>query len=162
MLNAKSEYTGQKASYWHNYILKKSNHNDYISTVIYSISGIFHYVYGYKWFRILINLVSNGANKAMLDQEADNTETSNQVDISVTTSSKEQGKVKKPNQGLKGPLDIYENWHNKQLNDANSMVFVEFENLSFCHMLGPVCSQNRNVFRYSWKESLWIIQWSCF
>ena len=52
------------------------------------------------------NLVSRRSNKAMLDQESDNTETSNQINISVASSSKQQDKAKEPNQGLKRPLQI--------------------------------------------------------
>ena len=50
------------------------------------------------------NLASRRANKAMLDQETDNTKTSNQIDISVASSSKQEDKAIKPNQGLKRPL----------------------------------------------------------
>ena len=42
----------------------------------------------------------------MLDQETDNTETSNKIDISVASSSKQEGKTKKPNQGLKRSIQI--------------------------------------------------------
>ena len=42
----------------------------------------------------------------MLDQETDNTETSNQIDISVARSSKQEHKTKKPNQGLKRSIQI--------------------------------------------------------
>ena len=42
----------------------------------------------------------------MLDQETDNTETSNKIDISVASSSKQEGKTKKPNQGLKRSTQI--------------------------------------------------------
>ena len=49
----------------------------------------------------LRNLVSRRGNKAMLDQGTDNTETSNQIDISVASSSKQKDKTKKTNQGLK-------------------------------------------------------------
>ena len=42
----------------------------------------------------LKNVVSRRANKAMLDQEADNTETSNQIDISVAGSSKQEDEAK--------------------------------------------------------------------
>ena len=41
----------------------------------------------------------------MLDQETDNTETSNQIDISVASSSK-QDKAKKLSQGLKRSFQI--------------------------------------------------------
>ena len=51
-------------------------------------------------------LVSRKANNTMLDQETDNTETSNQIDISVASSSKQEDKTKKPNQGLKGSIQI--------------------------------------------------------
>ena len=37
------------------------------------------------------------ATKVMLDQETDNTETSNQIDISVAISFKQQDKAKKKN-----------------------------------------------------------------
>ena len=49
----------------------------------------------------LRNLVSRTTSKAMLDQETDNTKTSNQIHMSLVSSSKYQGKVKKSNQGLK-------------------------------------------------------------
>ena len=51
-------------------------------------------------------LVSRKANNTMLDQETDNTETSNQIDISVASSSKQEDKTKKPNQGLKRSIQI--------------------------------------------------------
>ena len=53
----------------------------------------------------LRNLISRRANKAMLDQETANTETSNQIDISVASTSK-QDKTKKPNQGLKRSIQL--------------------------------------------------------
>lgn len=49
----------------------------------------------------LRNLVSRITNKVMLDQETDNTKTSNQIHMSSVSSSKYQEKVKKSNQGLK-------------------------------------------------------------
>ena len=49
----------------------------------------------------LRNLVSKTTSKAMLDQETDNTKTSNQIHMSLVSSSKYQEKVKKSNQGLK-------------------------------------------------------------
>ena len=52
----------------------------------------------------LTNLTSRRANKAILDKETDNTETSNQIGVSVVISSKQEDKVKKPNQRLKRPL----------------------------------------------------------
>ena len=42
----------------------------------------------------------------MSDQETDNTETSNQTDISVASSSKQEDKTTKPNQGLKRSIQI--------------------------------------------------------
>ena len=42
----------------------------------------------------------------MLDQETDNTETSNQIDISVASSSEQEDKTKKPYQGLKRSIQI--------------------------------------------------------
>ena len=42
----------------------------------------------------------------MLDQETDNTETSNEIDISVVSSSKQKDKTKKPNQGFKRSIQI--------------------------------------------------------
>ena len=42
----------------------------------------------------------------MLDQETDNTETSNQIDISVASSSKQEDKAKKLSQGLKRSFQI--------------------------------------------------------
>ena len=77
--------------------------------------------YGYKSFIIMINfenfeiqkhnkslrnLVSRRAKKAMLDQETDNTETSNQIDISAVSSPKQEDKIKRPNQGLKRSIQI--------------------------------------------------------
>ena len=56
--------------------------------------------------KTLRNLVSKKANKAMSDQETDNTETSNQIDISVVSSPKQEDKTKKPNQGLKRSIQI--------------------------------------------------------
>ena len=53
----------------------------------------------------LRNLVSRGANKAMSGQETDNTETSNQIDISIASTYKQQGKAEKPNQGLKSLIE---------------------------------------------------------
>ena len=49
----------------------------------------------------LRNLVSRTTSKTMLDQETDNTKTSNQIHMSLVSSSKYQEKVKKSNQGLK-------------------------------------------------------------
>ena len=46
------------------------------------------------------------ANKAMLDQETDNTDTSNQINISVASLSKQEEKTKKTNQGLKRSIQI--------------------------------------------------------
>ena len=42
----------------------------------------------------------------MLDQETDNTETSNQNDISGPSSSKVEDKAKKPNQGMNRSIQI--------------------------------------------------------
>ena len=42
----------------------------------------------------------------MLDQETDNTETSNQIDISVASMSKQEDKTKKTNQGLKRSIQL--------------------------------------------------------
>ena len=42
----------------------------------------------------------------MLDQETDNTETLNQIDISVASTSKKEDKTKKPNQGLKRSIQL--------------------------------------------------------
>ena len=53
----------------------------------------------------------------MLDQETDNTETSNQIDISVAISFKQQDKAKKKtNQGLKRPLQIEQ----EEINEAEN------------------------------------------
>ena len=49
----------------------------------------------------LKNSVSRRASKALLDQKTNNNETSNQIDIFEASSSKQDGKIKKPNQGLK-------------------------------------------------------------
>ena len=42
----------------------------------------------------------------MLDQETANSETSNQIDISVASTSKQEDKTKKPNQGLKISIQL--------------------------------------------------------
>ena len=47
---------------------------------------------------------SRRANKEMLDQKADNTKTSNQIDICVASSSKQEDRAK--NQELKRPTQI--------------------------------------------------------
>ena len=49
----------------------------------------------------------------MLDQETDITEASNQIDISVASSSKQEDKAKKPNQGLKRPRQIEQEEENE-------------------------------------------------
>ena len=49
---------------------------------------------------------SRRANKEMLDQKADNTKTSNQIDICVASSSKQEDRAK--NQELKRPIQIEE------------------------------------------------------
>ena len=54
----------------------------------------------------LRNLVSSKANKAMLGQETDSTEKSNQIDISVASLSKQENKAKNSNQGLKRSIQI--------------------------------------------------------
>ena len=56
--------------------------------------------------KALRNLISRRANKAMLDQETANSETSNQIDISVASTSKQEDKTKKPNQGLKISIQL--------------------------------------------------------
>ena len=56
----------------------------------------------------LRKLVSRRANKAMLDQEKDITEASNQIDMSVASSSS-----KKPNQGLKRPIQVKQEEENE-------------------------------------------------
>ena len=64
----------------------------------------------------LRNLVSRRANNAMLDRENDNTEASNQIEISVVSSSNQEQKAAKPNQGLKRPSQI----ENKEENEAET------------------------------------------
>ena len=49
----------------------------------------------------------------MLDREADNTKASNQIDISVASSSKQEDKAKKPNQVLKRPSQIEQEEENE-------------------------------------------------
>ena len=61
----------------------------------------------------LRNLVSRRTNKAMLDRETDNTKASNQIDISVASSSKQEDKAKKPNQVLKRPSQIEQEEENE-------------------------------------------------
>ena len=74
----------------------------------------------------------------MLDQETDNTETSNQIDISVARSSKQEHKTTKPNQGLKRSIqidqeEINEGKKEKELekiagqSDSLSLVFSYFD-----------------------------------
>ena len=57
----------------------------------------------------------------MLDQETDNTETSNQIDISVASSSKQEDKAKKPNQGLKRSIQIEQ----EEINEAKTQEELE-------------------------------------
>ena len=52
----------------------------------------------------------------MLDREIDNMEASNQIEISVVSSSKQDQKAEKPNQGLKRPSQI----ENKEENEAKT------------------------------------------
>ena len=49
----------------------------------------------------------------MLDRETDNTEATDQTDISVASSSKQQDKAKKPNQGLKRPRQVEQEKENE-------------------------------------------------
>ena len=49
----------------------------------------------------------------MLDQETDNIEISNQIDVSVASSSKQKDKTKKPNQVLKRSIQIEQDEINK-------------------------------------------------
>ena len=49
----------------------------------------------------------------MLDQETEITEASNQIDISVASSPKQEDKAKKPNQGLKRPRQVKQEEENK-------------------------------------------------
>ena len=49
----------------------------------------------------------------MLDQETDNIEISNQIDVSVASSSKQKDKTKKPNQVLKRSIQIEQEEINK-------------------------------------------------
>ena len=61
------------------------------------------------------------ANKAMLDQETDNTDTSNQINISVASLSKQEEKTKKTNQGLKRSIQIQQ----EEINEAVGREEVE-------------------------------------
>ena len=93
--------------------LQKSKHHDHgWYHVIYNIQGVFQSDYGCKSFSILIyfenfeiqkhNEISKKPSfKVMLDQGTDNTETSNQINISAASSSKQKDKTKKTNQVLK-------------------------------------------------------------
>ena len=112
--------------------LQKSKHDDHVSyNVIYSILRRFSVCLRLQVVQILINFenfetqktikslrnfVSRRANKAMLDQETENTETSHQIDISVASLSKQKDKVKKPNQGLKRPSQIEQ----EEINEAET------------------------------------------
>ena len=49
----------------------------------------------------------------MLDRETDNTEATNQIDISVASSYKQQDKAKKLNQGLKRPRQVEQEEENQ-------------------------------------------------
>ena len=69
----------------------------------------------------LRNLVSRRANKVMLDQGTDNTETSNQIDISVASSSNQEDKAKKTNQGLNRSSQIEQ----EEENEAETQEYVE-------------------------------------
>ena len=71
--------------------------------------------------KCLRNLISRRANKTMFDQETGNTETSNQIDISLASFSNQEDKAKKPNQGLKGPSQIEQ----KEINEAETQEELE-------------------------------------
>ena len=58
----------------------------------------------YKKTMKSLRYFSRRANKEMLDQKADNTKTSNQIDICVASSSKQEDRAK--NQELKRPIQI--------------------------------------------------------
>ena len=57
----------------------------------------------------------------MLDQGTDNTETSNQIDISVASSSNQEDKAKKTNQGLNRSSQIEQ----EEENEAETQEYVE-------------------------------------
>ena len=87
-------------------------------------------------------LVSRKANNTMLDQETDNTETSNQIDISVASSSKQEDKTKKPNQGLKGSIQIEQ----EEINEGETQEELE-ENAGQSDPLNLVFSYFDSTFQ---------------
>ena len=87
-------------------------------------------------------LVSRKANNTMLDQETDNTETSNQIDISVASSSKQEDKTKKPNQGLKRSIQIEQ----EEINEGETQEELE-ENAGQSDPLNLVFSSFDSTFQ---------------
>ena len=66
----------------------------------------------------------------MLDQGTDNTETSNQIDISVASSSKQKGKTKKTNQGLKRSIQTETQQELEEITGQSgplNLVFIYFD-----------------------------------
>ena len=57
----------------------------------------------------------------MSDQETDNTETSNQIGISVESSSNQEDKTKKPNQGLKRSIQTEQ----EEINESETQAELE-------------------------------------
>ena len=69
----------------------------------------------------------------MLDHETDNTETSSQIDISLVSLSKQENKGKKPNQGLKRPLQIEQ----EEINEAETQKELE-EVMTQSNSINPI------------------------
>ena len=66
----------------------------------------------------------------MLDQGTDNTETSNQIDISVASSSKQNDKTKKTNQGLKRSIQTETQQELEEITGQSgplNLVFIYFD-----------------------------------
>ena len=66
----------------------------------------------------------------MLDQGTDNTETSNQIDISVASSSKQKDKTKKTNQGLKRSIQTETQQELEEITGQSgplNLVFIYFD-----------------------------------
>ena len=66
----------------------------------------------------------------MLDQGTDNTETSNQIDISVASSSKQNDKTKKTNQGLKRSIQTETQQELEEITGHSgplNLVFIYFD-----------------------------------
>ena len=101
----------------------------------------------------LRNLISWRASKAKLDQETDRTKTSNEIDTSIESSSKQNGKAKTPSKEVKRPLQIEREEENEvetqeELEEDNvksdplNLIFSSFDS-SFQNLQNQI-SKNRD------------------